>query len=800
MYVFLVASLVTGVGHNSPALAAPTASSLARAAAPDVGGDIAGTVTDSTNGQPLPGAQVDIRQNGRTVSRVLTDPFGRYLVHNLAAGDYQVTVRYFGFAAVTRPVTIGPSGGTTRIAVALSPVPTTLAAVDVVATTPMAVDTRTGDQVFQQNDYHGAPSTTTSQILQQSIASSARAPTGEVHIRGQHAEYTYYVDGVPVPSGVSGSLNELFDPQVVGKIDFQTGGWDAEYGGKNIAIVNIQTRIPSGGLQGTVSGYAGSSNANGQSLTASTNTGKFGFFVSGSRQSTDMRREPVLFDTLTKAPINFHNYGRDEFGFGKAQFRPSSSDLMTLELNGSQTHFSVPFDSIGGVRLDDHQVDVNSFANFGYRHLFGPGEVTDESAPAELFIGSFYRHGSLSYTPGAQDTPSLTYGTDTVTKYIVSEDRAFNTYGLKVDYSVRAAPNLTLKVGALASVTSGHENFQLTNPPPGTHAPIQSVSDLNGHDASVYAQAALALGEQWEIRPGVRYDSHVAPFAGNRDQVSPRIRVNFYPDPANTLYAYFGRLFVPTNIEDLRSITYSAQQNQATTPTLPERDSYYEAGYIHRFPAGVVTKLSGYYKQSSPGIDDNTVPGSSITTSVNLHDIRVTGLEAVLEVRPKGPLSGYVNASLIHASGDPPVYGGFFFLAQPNNTFFDLDHDQRASLVAGLTYASGRFYLSTTGIFGTGLTNGITPDSSVKRDTVGQPAISHYCTGLLCFNKPFKVDPSYIQHVSAGYSFTLGATVIRPEVFVDNVFDSRYVLKGAFFSGASVGRPRSVQVRVNVGM
>jgi outer membrane receptor for Fe3+-dicitrate len=42
--------------------------------------------------------------------------------------------------------------------------------------------------------------------------------------------------------------------------------------------------------------------------------------------------------------------------------------------------------------------------------------------------------------------------------------------------------------------------------------------------------------------------------------------------------------------------------------------------------------------------------------------------------------------------------------------------------------------------------------------------------------------------------------VIRPEIFVDNVFDSKYLLKGAFFSGASVGRPRSVQVRVNVGM
>ncbi len=87
----------------------------------------------------------------------------------------------------------------------------------------MAVDTRTGNQVFKQDNYHGAPTQTTSQIVQQSIAGAARAPTGEVHIRGQHAEYTYYIDGVPVPAGISGSLNELFDPDVVNEISFQTG-------------------------------------------------------------------------------------------------------------------------------------------------------------------------------------------------------------------------------------------------------------------------------------------------------------------------------------------------------------------------------------------------------------------------------------------------------------------------------------------------------------------------------------------------------------------------------------------------
>ncbi len=108
-----------------------------------------------------------------------------------------------------------------------------------------AVDTRTGDQVFKQDEFQGSPTLTTSQIVQQAIAGAARAPTGEVHIRGQHAEYTYYIDGVPVPPGISGSLNELFDPTIADQINFQTGSWDAEYGGRNVAVINVTTRIPS---------------------------------------------------------------------------------------------------------------------------------------------------------------------------------------------------------------------------------------------------------------------------------------------------------------------------------------------------------------------------------------------------------------------------------------------------------------------------------------------------------------------------------------------------------------------------
>src|SRR5205085_1979025 len=117
---------------------------------------------------------------------------------------------------------------------------------------------------------------------------------------------------------------------------------------------------------------------------------------------------------------------------------------------------------------------------------------------------------------------------------------------------------------------------------------------------------------------------------------------NLRPSETTTLYGYYGRLFMPTNVEDLRAITSVAQQGVATTPTLPEKDHFFETGVIQRFPAVDVSfKGAFYYKVSEPGIDDNTVPGSNIVTSVNIGRVEVTGLEGVLEYRPNGPFSAY---------------------------------------------------------------------------------------------------------------------------------------------------------------
>src|SRR5438034_4901253 len=407
--------------------------------------DITGVVTDAGSGQPLPSAEVSVMSGTQVVSNASTDAFGRYTAHNIAPGTYTVTARFLGFSPESKTITVGDSNADIRVDFSLNAVAISLQGVTVTASVPLAVDTRTGDQRFKQDQYHGAPSNTTSQILQQSIAGAARAPTGEVHIRGQHAEYTYYVDGVPVPAGISGSLNELFEPAVVNEIDFITGGWDAEYGNKNAAVVNITTRIPAGGLHYQLNGFGGNYNGYGQGLSASTNAGKLGYFFSGSHQTTDMRREPVILDPTTNEVENFHNHGEDWYGFGKIQFTPTDHDVVNLDVNRTRTRFAVPFDSVEGI-IDDHQQDVNGFVNLGWRHRFDPGIAAEAGRTSELFAGAFFRDGSLNYTPGLSDDPTFVFFPDT-THYILSEDRNFHTAGLKLDYTLQPHPRLEFNGG-----------------------------------------------------------------------------------------------------------------------------------------------------------------------------------------------------------------------------------------------------------------------------------------------------------------------------------------------------------------
>jgi hypothetical protein len=762
------------------------------------------TVLDADGKIPMELAHVVLRRDGKFVAQNATNPAGLIRFRDIEPGLYNVSAWFVGYDTYADSMLIDETHSTFTIV--LHSAGTQEQEIVITADRELAVshiDPRTGNQVFESETYHVPPTARMTNLLQENIMGAARAPTGEVHIQGQHGEFTYYIDGIPVPLGVFGGLNEVVDPKVIDRATFITGGFPAEYGGQMAAIIDLNNRVPTGSFHLDASTYAGSYltfngtkplspgngatpasagdtlgsrvgpfralNSNGQALSVSDHVGNLGYFLSGSRQETDRRIDPPV-------PNLFHDHGFDYFLYGKFDFVLSDVDYVTSNLNFGDTYTQVPYDSAEGI-ASDMQKTTNGFQTLSYFRMLN----SDIDRESNFFAGAYAREGGLTYTPGSIDPPGFEFAGDTLNRYLLSEDRSFATIGVRTTYDKRYSHQFMVKTGFNLSSTSGTERFtsrdSAGNPGPSI------VTNFHGSDLGIFGETEWHPLDWTSFELGARYDQHIAPDVPLTHQVSPRIRWNFYIDESNTAYLYYGRLFMPTNIEGLRSIALNVSTSLA--PTLPERDDFFEAMYTHQFPGGLRGKMTWFSKKDAPGVDDQTVGGSAIKTPVNIATIYIRGVELGLSFSgPETPFSGYLNASVIHAYGTGTVSGGFLDISN-DGTATDLDHDQRLSVVSGLNYQPRDWFVNLEGTYGSGLTNG-NPD--------GVP----YRTGLFDFNTAAHTPPSWVFNLALGHTYHMnGGATLEPSLYITNLLDHEHLIKGAYFSGASWEERRNVILKLS---
>jgi len=761
------------------------------------------SVNDADGNVPIELARVALSKDGRYIANTVTNPAGQARFRDIKAGTYRITAWFVGYDTFVDSITIDKEHSTYKIV--LHSLGTTEKEVVVVGQrdpTSSNINPVTANQVFESETFHAPPTARMTNVIQENLMGAARAPTGEVHIRGQHGEFTYYVDGIPVPLGVFGGLNEVVDPKVIDRITFITGGFPAEYGGQMSAIIDLNNRVPTGTFHLDASTYAGSYlvfngakpfspgtstaagdtlgsrvgpfralNSNGEDLSLSDHIGNLGFFLSGSRQETDRRIDPPTSDI-------FNDHGFDYFLYGKFDYVLSDNEYLTANLNLGKTDTQVPYDSAEAISKDIQQTS-NSFQNVSYFRTLN----SDIDRESNLFIGGFAREGELIYTPGSIDPPNFQFAGDTLHKYLLSEDRTFTTIGLRTTFDKRLAHEFMYKVGLNFSSTSGKEDFtskdSTQNPGP------TALTNFKGSDFGVFGEVDYHPMEWTSFELGARYDQHLAPDIPFQHQMSPRIRWNFLIDENNTAYLYYGKLFMPTNIEGLRTIALNV--SNTLVPTLPERDNFYEAVYTHGFDFGLRSKLAYFYKDATPGVDDETVGGSAIKTPVNIQEVKTQGIELGLTYNlPETPFSGFLNGALTHAYGTGLISGGFLnFDTDGSGT--DLDHDQRLSVSTGLNYQPRDWFYNLVGIYGSGLANG-NPNAVYKN-------------GLFDFNTSAHTTPSWIFNIGAGHTIHLqGGSSLEPSLYITNLLNNEHLIKGAYFSGASWEEPRNVVFRLSYHM
>src|SRR5208283_1507514 len=179
------------------------------------------SVNDADGNVPIEMARVALSRNGKYITYTVTNPAGQARFRDIKAGNYRITAWFVGYDTFIDSITVDKEHSTYKIA--LHSLGTAVKEVVVVGQrdpTSSNINPMTANQVFESETFHAPPTVRMTNVIQENLMGAARAPTGEVHVRGQHGEFTYYVDGIPVPLGVFGGLNEVVDPKVIDRVTF----------------------------------------------------------------------------------------------------------------------------------------------------------------------------------------------------------------------------------------------------------------------------------------------------------------------------------------------------------------------------------------------------------------------------------------------------------------------------------------------------------------------------------------------------------------------------------------------------
>ena len=94
-------------------------------------------------------------------------------------------------------------------------------------------------------------------LLQAPGVSQDSAASGSIHVRNDHANVQFRINGVMLPDGVTG-FGSILDPSLIGSISLITGALPAEFGMRTVGLVDITTRADIFNNSGSVSLYGGS--------------------------------------------------------------------------------------------------------------------------------------------------------------------------------------------------------------------------------------------------------------------------------------------------------------------------------------------------------------------------------------------------------------------------------------------------------------------------------------------------------------------------------------------------------------
>src|SRR6202041_2943746 len=153
------------------------------------------------------------------------------------------------------------------------------------------IQTQTGASTYTINEAAiGAEPGGDNQLLNQVIMQApdvAQDSFGQFHVRGDHNDLQYRLNGIILPEGIS-VFGQSLSPRLISSLKLITGALPAEYGLRTAGIIDLSTN--SGLLQpgGEISLYGGSHGTVQPSFNYGGSSGRFNYLVTGSFLRNDL--------------------------------------------------------------------------------------------------------------------------------------------------------------------------------------------------------------------------------------------------------------------------------------------------------------------------------------------------------------------------------------------------------------------------------------------------------------------------------------------------------------------------------
>ncbi|MFQ6031324.1 MAG: TonB-dependent receptor domain-containing protein [Candidatus Zixiibacteriota bacterium] len=208
-----------------------------------VTGKISGRVIDAESGEELPGAS--IRIEGTTLGN-MAGPDGSYFIISIPPGEYSVSASLIGYQSVTKKGVQVISDRTTELNFKLKATALELEGITVTAERKaIEKDITASVRTISMAQIKNMPVKEISQILGAQVGFVTKAH--ELHIRGGRAgEALYIIDGVATRDPLGG-LGKVTGGMSVSSADIEEisvlkGGFEAEYGNVQSAVINVVTK------------------------------------------------------------------------------------------------------------------------------------------------------------------------------------------------------------------------------------------------------------------------------------------------------------------------------------------------------------------------------------------------------------------------------------------------------------------------------------------------------------------------------------------------------------------------------